>query len=112
MSFACMCPENMPELDAVWSKHHSEIKDRHKYFVPSEKVYGIRIDDVQVYGRTYRAFLYYDSKRTEEERETIHMKLGMPKEQAEARKKHTAKMRSTFAQWLIIEMLERNHQVI
>ena len=26
MSFACMCPENMPEFDKVWSKHHSEIK--------------------------------------------------------------------------------------
>ena len=75
-----------------WSKHHSEIKDWHKYFVPSEKVYGIRAGDVQVYGRTYRAFLYYDSKRTEEERETIHMKLRYAEGAGlEARKKHTAK---------------------
>ena len=61
MSFACMCPESMPEFDKVWSKHHSEIKDQHKYFVPAEKVYGIKVDDVKVYDRTYKAFLYYDS---------------------------------------------------
>ena len=106
MSFACMCPESMPEFDKVWSKHHSEIKDQHKYFVPAEKVYGIKVDDVKVYDRTYKAFLYYDSARAEDERDTIHLKLGMLKEQAAARKNYTAKMKSTFAPWLIIEKLD------
>ena len=106
MSFACMCPESMPEFDKVWSKHHSEIKDQHKYFVPAEKVYGIKVDDVKVYDRTYKAFLYYDSARAEDERDTIHLKLGMLKEQAVARKNYTAKMKSTFAPWLIIEKLD------
>ena len=106
MSFACMCPENMPEFDNVWSKHHSEIKDKHKYFVPAEKVYGIKVDDVKVYDRTYKAFLYYDSARAEDERDTIHLKLGMLKEQAAARKNYTAKMSRTFAPWLIIEKLD------
>ena len=106
MSFACMCPENMPEFDKVWSKHHSEIKDQHKYFVPAEKVYGIKGDDVKVYDRTYKAFLYYDSARAEDERDTIHLKLGMLKEQAAARKNYSAKMSRTFAPWLIIEKLD------
>ena len=110
MSFACMCPESMPEFDKVWSKHHSEIKDQHKYFVPAEKVYGIKVDDVKVYDRTYKAFLYYDSARAEDERDTIHLKLGMLKEQAAARKNYTAKMKSTFAPWLIIEKLDAADQ--
>ena len=106
MSFACMCPENMPEFDDVWSGHHTEIKDQHKYYVPAEKVYGIKVDDVKVYDRTYKAFLYYDSERAEDERDTIHLKLGMLKEQAAARKNYTAKMSQTFAPWLIIEKLD------
>ena len=74
--------------------------------MPAEKVYGIKVDDVKVYDRTYKAFLYYDSARAEDERDTIHLKLGILKEKAAARKNYTAKMSRTFAPWLIIEKLD------
>ncbi len=106
VSFACMCPENIPELDEVRSKHAAEIKDRYEHFVPAENVYGIKAGDMEVYGKTYKAFLYYDSARAEDERSAIHMKLDMLRAEAESGQKCTAETTSRFAPWLIFEKLE------
>ena len=106
VSFACMCPENMPELNEVRSKYASEIKDRYEHFVPAENVYGIKAGDMEVYGKTYKTFLYYDSARAEDERSAIHMKLDMLRVEAESGQKCTAETTRRFAPWLIFENLE------
>ena len=105
--FACMCPENMPIFDEVFDKYASQIKDRLDYHIMSEDVYGIKIEDVHIYGRKYKAYLYYDAKRAEDERSTILIKLDLLKKAAKSRIKFTKAMVKKFSPWLIIEKLEQ-----
>lgn len=60
---------------------------------------------MEVYGKTYKTFLYYDSARAEDERSAIHMKLDMLRVEAESGQKCTAETTRRFAPWLIFENL-------
>ena len=53
----------------------SEIKDSEKYYISVENIYGKRIQNMKVCGSAYNCYVYYDSKRAEDERATIHTKV-------------------------------------
>lgn len=63
---------------------------------------------MEVCGGTYNCYIYYDSKRAEEERATIHTKVQMMIKAALSRKRFSKKLQETFSPWLIIEKSEKD----
>ena len=72
--FAIMCPESLQMVKQLFKEYSAEIKDSEKSYISDENIYGKRIRNMEVCGGTYNCYVYYDSKRAEEERSTIlHM---------------------------------------
>lgn len=71
-------------------------------------LYGKRIRNMEVCGSTYNCYVYYDSKRAEDERATIHTKVQMMINAAMNRKRFSKKLQESFAPWLLIEKIEKD----
>ena len=107
-NFAIMCPDSLQIVKQLFKDYSAEIKDSEKYYISEENIYGKRIRNMEVCGDTYNCYIYYDSKRVEEERATIHAKVQMMIKAALSRKRFSKKLQETFSPWLIIEKSEKD----
>lgn len=107
-NFAIMCPETLQMVKQLFREYSSEIKDCEKYYISEENIYGKRIRSMEVCGGTYNCYIYYDSKRAEDERATIHTKVQLMIKAALNRKRFSRKLQETFSPWLLIEKAERD----
>lgn len=106
--FAIMCPQSLQMVKQLFKEYSSEIKDSEKYYISTENIYGKRIRNVEICGSTYNCYVYYDSKRAEDERATIHTKVQLMMKTALNRKRFSKKLQDTFSPWLIIEKSEKD----
>ena len=107
-NFAIMCPDSLQIVKQLFKDYSAEIKDSEKYYISEENIYGKHIRNMEVCGGTYNCYIYYDSKRAEEERATIHTKVQMMIKAALSRKRFSKKLQETFSPWLIIEKSEKD----
>ena len=106
--FAIMCPESLQMVKQLFKEYSAEIKDSEKYYISDENIYGKRIRNMEVCGGTYNCYVYYDSKRAEEERSTIHTKVQLMIKSAMSRKRFSKKLQESFSPWLLIEKTEKD----
>ena len=106
--FAIMCPETLQMVRQLFKECSAEIKDSEKYYISEENIYGKRIRNMEVCGGTYNCYIYYDSKRAEDERATIHTKVQLMMKAARSRKRFSKKLQETFSPWLLIEKTDRD----
>ena len=107
-NFAIMCPETLQMVKQLFKEYSAEIKDSEKYYINEENIYGKRIRNLEVVGNIYNCYIYYDSKRAEDERATIHTKVQLMMKAALSRKRFSKKLQETFSPWLQIEKTERD----
>lgn len=103
-----MCPESLQMVKQLFKEYSVEIKDSEKYYISEENIYGKRIRNMEVCGGTYNCYVYYDSKRAEEERATIHTKVQLMIKTAMSRKRFSKKLQESFSPWLLIEKTEKD----
>ena len=106
--FAIMCPESLQMVKQLFKEYSAEIKDSEKYYISDENIYGKRIRNMEVCGSTYNCYVYYDSKRAEDERATIHTKVQLMINAAMNRKRFSRKLQESFAPWLLIDKIEKD----
>ena len=115
IQFGILCPDGTNWVEDLIRSHGSEIKDRQKYYVPTENVYG------EVYEATpfvdngnpkvYYAYLFYDSERASVERDTIHEIVAYFWNKAEKRKRYSDKMANEFgSQGIIVVKTEKDSE--
>lgn len=107
-SFAIMCPESLQMVKQLFKDYSAEIKDSEKYYLSDENVYGRRIRNMEVCDGIYNCYIYYDSRRAEEERATIHTKVQLMIRAAMSRKRFSKRLQESFSPWLIIEKAEKD----
>jgi hypothetical protein len=101
IEYGVLCPDGTDWVDEMFRKHGSRIKDQQNYYIPEENVYGSR-HTVTLFEKKYFAYLFYDSDRAEEERQTIHEVMSFFWEEASARVRYTDKMKAHYAKRAII----------
>ena len=99
--FGVLCSDGVSWVEKLIREKGPEIKDQQKYYVPDESIYA-NVYEVQPFkesgnGKTYYAYLFYDSKRASEERDTIHEVVEYFWKLAEKRKRYSEKMESEFS---------------
>ena len=99
--FGILCSEGVSWIEKLIRENGPEIKDQQKYYVPDENIYA-NVYEVQPFKengnkKTYYAYLFYDSERASEERDTIHEVVKYFWNIAENRKRYSEKMESEFA---------------
>ena len=101
IEFGILCPDGTNWVEDLIRTHGPDIKDRQMHYIPDENVYG-EVYEVQPFkdeglNKTYYAYLFYDSERASAERDTIHEIVAYYWAQANARKRYTEHMATTFA---------------
>lgn len=99
--YGVLCPGNVTWVDGIISGHGGEIKDRQKYYIPAEDVYGGRYD-ITLFGMPCYAYLFYDAPRASGEHASIHGAVEYFWRQASERKRYSAKMEAAYARRGII----------
>ena len=99
--FGVLCPDGTTWVETLIRKKGPEIKDKQKFFIPEENVYGNRYE-VHPFkdagnNKTYYAYLFYDSERASYERDTIHEVIAYHWNCAKTRKRYSDKMAATYA---------------
>lgn len=106
--FGIMCPGGLNFVKDLLKEYSEKIKDKERYYIPDEDIYGIRVSNVSACGNNYDCFVYYDSRRAEDERATIHTKLEVMKKNAYSRKRYSQKLHDIFAPWFEISPCEKD----
>ena len=101
IEYGVLCPDGTDWVDEMFRKYGAKIKDQQNYYIPEENVYGVR-HTVSLFEKKYFAYLFYDSDRAEEERQTIHEVMSFFWEEASSRVRYTDKMRDHYAKRAII----------
>ena len=101
IEYGVLCPDGTDWADEMFRKYGNQLKDKQRYYIPEEDVYGDR-HTVTLFKQKYYAYLFYDSNRAEEERETIHEVMSFFWDEASARTRYTDKMRDHYAKRGII----------
>lgn len=102
LEFGVMAPKDAAIVTSMIEAYAAQITDREEYYIMSEDVYGIRVQDQEVFGGRYNAYLFYDPHRAQQEREQIHAKIRYMIEKAECRKRFTEKLHKQYEPWLDI----------
>ena len=71
LEFGVLCPESTNWVEELISTKGNEIKDQQKYYLAEENVYG-NVYQVKLKETQYYAYMFYDSKRAEDERQALH----------------------------------------
>lgn len=115
IEFGVLCPDGTTWVENLIREHGSEIKDKQLYYVPDENVYG-NIYEVHPFqgngnSKLYYAYLFYDSERASDERDTIHNVVNYYWKQAESRKRYSEKMVTDFAgKGIIVQKTEKDKE--
>ena len=124
IEFAVMCPESYSFTIQIIEKYSQMIKDCSQFYIKEENVYGIHIENVEFDKNLYDAYLFYDSKRAEDERASIYKKLEFFEEKIERRKRYSEQLKKKYSPWISITKtetknknsqnfsFERNHEAI
>lgn len=96
IGFGVLCPDGLNWVDDLIKKEGPKIKDKQEFYVFEENVYASR-HEIQLFESTYYAYLFYDAKRAEEERLTIHETVAYFFKEASERKRYSEKMASHYA---------------
>ncbi|WP_321002867.1 IS1634 family transposase [Eisenbergiella porci] len=108
LSFGIMCPDNLLIVRQMIHDYGEAIRDHEDYYIAQEDVYGIHRANVPLSGGCYDVYLFYDSRRAEDERGTVHQKVKTLIQMAESRKHFSKKMQGQFSPWLVIEPSEKD----
>ena len=96
-NFAIMCPETLQMVKQLFKEHSAGIKDSEKHYISEENIYGKRIRNIEACVNIYNCYIYYDSKRAEDERSAIHTKVQLMIKAAYSRKRFSKKLQETFS---------------
>lgn len=95
IEYGVLCPDGTDWVDELFRKHGARVKDKQDCYIPEENVYGKRYS-VTLFEKKYFAYLFYDSDRAEEERQTIHEVMAFFWEEASNRTRYTEKMKKHY----------------
>ena len=121
--FTVMTPASLNVYKESMKKNAKRVRGE-KYYIPSENIYGICEKGVECFSGKYQVYLFFDSKRAQDEVDSIHSKAQALLALANKRKKYTEKFREKFAPHVIITKIpkdaasgktfhaELNHEVI
>ena len=115
IEFGVLCSDGVSWVEELIREKGPELKDQQKYYVPDEKIYA-NVYEVQPFTesgnmKTYYAYLFYDSFRAAEERDTIHEVVDFYWKIAKKRKRYSEKMESDFyPKGIIVVKTEKNHE--
>ena len=85
-TFAVMCPEGLLFTKEIIARNRTIIKDCEQFYIASEDIYGIHLPGTEYAGTTYDAYVYYDGRRAQDERDSIHARYQIPHRQSHAEK--------------------------
>ena len=111
--FGILCSDGVSWVEELIREHGGEIKDQQKYYVPDENIYA-NLYEVTPFtengnSKTYYAYLFYDSTRAAEERDTIHEVVDYYWKIAEKRQRYSVKMEREFgAKGIVVVKTEKN----
>ena len=108
MEFGLMCPDTLSLVDEMINAHASEIRDNESCFIAGENAYGMHFPGASVAGGSYDAYLFYDSVRAMQERESIHRKLDYLAKCARQKKRYSESLRERFLPYLSIAASEKD----
>lgn len=99
--FGVLCSDGVDWVEDLIREHGKDIKDQQMYYVPDENVYA-NVYEVKPFEKngnenTYYAYLFYDSERASDERDTIHDVVSYHWNLASSRKRYSEKMASEYA---------------
>lgn len=103
--FGMMCMSSLKFVKTLIAKYASVIKDNEAYYISIEDIYGVMEPTVEAFGGMYRAFVYYDAFRAQDERDTIHIKIEGLMKTVLKRKRYTDGLKKRYGKWLVIEQL-------
>ena len=101
IGYGMMMPETTDFVGDLIRQHLPTIKLKEKYYIESEDIYGMA-KHVDIGGKRYPAYIFYDDNTARLERDTIHGNVNYWMGEAEKRKNYTEKMYSYFSKRAII----------
>ena len=103
--YGLMLPDGLKKAKELIKTTGPKIKDNHSYYIPSENIYGIKLDEKQdILGQKVTAYVFYDAARAQQERDSINSKVESLKNGVLSnRKRYTENLREKYEKWLIIE---------
>lgn len=105
-TFGVMCPEGLLFTKEIIARNRTIIKDCEQFYIASEDIYGIHLPGTEYAERIYDAYVYYDARRAQDERDSIHARIKFLTDKAMLRKRFTEKLKESFAPWLVVEKLD------
>ena len=110
VGYGMMMPETADFVGDLINANLGTIKLKEEFYIGFEDIYGLD-STVEINGREYPVFVYYDDNTARTERDTIHGNVNYWLGEANKRKKYTDKMESHFAKRAIkIEKTDRDKE--
>lgn len=106
--FSVMTPESYQVVKYMIRTYAKQIIHNEKYYIRDEKVYGICEKGVNAFSGKYNAYLFYDSKRGQQEIDSIHEKASAILNTVWKRKRFSESLQKKYAPFITITKTEYN----
>ena len=106
--FGMMCPETTEAVKTMIKNNSYKIKNKENAYIDGYDIYGYTEKNTLFFNHEYDVYLYYDSKRAQDEIDTIHTKIDLMIKRLKTVKYYSKELKEAYEPFIIIEKVGLN----
>lgn len=110
--YGLMLPDGLRKVKSIIEEEGPKIRDVSQFYIQEERIFGMKLEEKQeILGQKVTAYVFYDSNRAAQERQSILDKVhAMKTTVLTKRKRYSEKLRDTYEKWLVITKEEKHEK--